>query len=88
MRLRSESSAFLLLPQVKSVCCCVFVQIDEALSLFIFRSATRNAARSVPSPMGHTAVMAHAAITHVWYEFGLFLKLYSTNYKCILLKLN
>lgn len=58
----------------KSVCCRPFVQVGEALSLFIFRSATRNAARSVPSPMGRTAATAHAAITHVWYEFGLFLK--------------
>lgn len=42
------------------------VQTSEAL--FVFRSAIRNAARSVPSPMGHTAVMAHAAIAHVWYK--------------------
>lgn len=44
--------------------------MDEAPSLFVCRSATRNAARSVPSPTGRTAATAHAAITRVWYEFG------------------
>lgn len=57
---------------IKSICCCLRVQIDEAHPLFLFRSAIRNAARSVPSPMAHSAAMARAAMPHVWYEFGLF----------------
>ena len=50
----------------------LFVQMDEALPVYFLRSATRTAARSVLSPTGRTAVTARAAITHVWYEFGLF----------------
>lgn len=47
------------------------IQMDEATPLFVFRSAIKNAARSVPSLMVHSAAMAHAAIPHVWYELGL-----------------
>ena len=46
-----------------------------ACSLFVCRSATRNAARSVPSPTGRTAATAPAAITHVWYELCVFLNI-------------
>lgn len=45
--------------------------MDEAPPLFVFRSAIKSAARSVPSLMVHNAAMAHAAIPHVWYELGL-----------------
>lgn len=36
-------------------------------NLIYFRTATRNAARSVPLPMEPTVVTGRAAITHVWY---------------------
>lgn len=59
-------------------CFCLFFSsgslfvVDEAPPLFVFRSAIRNAARSVLSLMVHTAAMARAAIPHVWYELGFF----------------
>lgn len=63
--LRSENGTFLFTP-VSDVCRRL-APMNEALPLLIFRSAIRNAARSVLLPMGRTAAMAHAAIAHAWY---------------------
>lgn len=67
-----SQSSELLFGSVSHVCLLSSCLLRWVKLRFIFRSATRNAARSVPSPMGHTAVMAPAAITHVWYELGLY----------------
>lgn len=40
--------------------------------MFLFcRTATKNAARNVPSPTGRTAATGLAATTHAWYDLSL-----------------
>lgn len=45
--------------------CCLLIQLADAHPLFVSRSAIRNAVRSAPSPIVHSAAVAPAATPRV-----------------------
>lgn len=50
---------------IGSSVCCLLIQLADAPPLFVSRSAIKNAVRSAPSPIVHSAAAAPAATPHV-----------------------